>query len=409
MPGRARDGPARPVSPMARRLLLALLGLLAGWLTLELYFGWRGPGSGAGPGVGPGGGADPRSIFEPNDDQRQRWQRHLDRLTGGSPPRGQTVNRFSARYGWSNVPGSRGRHQGLEVSFDERGARGHGGTAPPLAADALRVTCYGDSFTFGTEVEDRATWPARLAVHGDGRYEVLNLGVGGWGTDQALLRFRDERDALAADVVLMGLLSENIGRNVNRLRVLYSPRTATPLVKPRFILADGELELVPQPYPTEVALYRAALDGSLGVDMAPHEHWRPAEDSWSNVVDALRGARQSRKGAWWKLWWDPEGDAYRVTRALLEAFHREGLEGGARFAGVLLFPSRQDIGDPERRLEALAADLRARDIPYLDLYPLIQARHDRGEAVYGEAHFTPAANDEVARAILDWLDDELGP
>ena len=93
--------------------------------------------------------------------------------------------------------------------------------------------------------------------------------------------------------------------------------------------------------------------------------------------------------------------------ALLEAFHAEALEAGARLAGVVVFPSITDLSDEGRKLTTLHAELDQRDIPYVDLYDLIRARHARGEDTYGQAHLTPGANGEVARAILEWLEQEL--
>jgi len=69
-------------------------------------------------------------------------------------------------------------------------------------------------------------------------------GVGGYGTDQAYLRFKlNTQDK--SKVVIMGFLTENIFRNVNQFRNLLYPDHRYAL-KPRFILdRDGNLELIP--------------------------------------------------------------------------------------------------------------------------------------------------------------------
>jgi len=208
----------------------------------------------------------------------------------------------------------------------------------------------------------------------------------------------------------MGMLSENIARNVNRLRPVYARGSGEPLVKPRFILKEGRLELQPQPYATEVELYQAAVDGSLGIDMAPHEWWAPREESgeWLNVLAALNSRKDTqRRRRWHQEWRRPEGEPFQVSLALLEAFHREALEGGARFAGVILYPTKGDINDPERRLVLLVEALEQREIPYLDLFGLVRARLDRGEPAYRKTHFNPATNGEVAAAVWGWLREEL--
>ena len=175
----------------------------------------------------------------------------------------------------------------------------------------------------------------------------------------------------------MGFMSENIQRNVNRLVSVRAPAELSPLVKPRFLLEAGELRLLPQPYASKIELYEAAVGGALGYDLAAHE-WlaeSPGGAGWSKVADALRAKRErAERGRWWLQWKDVQGEPFRVTVALLEAFHREALEAGVRLAGVVVFPSSTDLSDPDRKLTALHAALDQRDIPYVDLYELIRAR-----------------------------------
>ena len=95
-------------------------------------------------------------------------------------------------------------------------------------------------------MRDDYTYQAFLEAH-EPRVEALNFGVPAYGTDQALLRL--SREGLrGARVAVLSLLLENIGRNVNRWRPLWTPRTLTPLAKPRFVLEGGALRLVPQPF-----------------------------------------------------------------------------------------------------------------------------------------------------------------
>ena len=113
----------------------------------------------------------------------------------------------------------------------------------------LRIATIGDSFTFGTHQPDARIWPARLAEaigeQGGPQVEVLNFGVPGFGTDQALLRL--ERDVLSyrPDVVVWGIFETNPQR---------SRRHFSFYAKPRFDLRGAELHLahVPVPSPEEL-------------------------------------------------------------------------------------------------------------------------------------------------------------
>src|SRR5207244_10765097 len=105
------------------------------------------------------------------------------------------------------------------------------------------------SCTFGAGLADEQTMPARLeiALNGDGpaRWEVLNLGVEGYGTDQQWLYFADRGLRYEADVVVLSFFELNLERNIMSFR---------DYAKPYFPLVDGRVILrnVPVPTPPEV-------------------------------------------------------------------------------------------------------------------------------------------------------------
>jgi hypothetical protein len=102
------------------------------------------------------------------------------------------------------------------------------------------VTLYGDSFTYGVGVREEYAWGNTLAERL--RCRVGNFGVGGYGTDQALLRFMHNPND-PSSVAVLGIYADNIQRNVNRVR--YFLAGGDPLlIKPRFVLGDdGALKL----------------------------------------------------------------------------------------------------------------------------------------------------------------------
>lgn len=323
------------------------------------------------------------------------------------------LNDFHPVYGWTNRPGVQ-VHEGIEVHIGPGGARGEREYAVPKPAGVARVACYGDSFTFGAEVEDGEAWPARLEALEPG-WEVVNLGVTGWGTDQALLRFRDTAPELGPDVALMGLMLENIGRNVNRYRALWSVRGDEIACKPRFRLAGGELELVPVPYASRLEVLRAALDGTLRDTMRRGDHW-DGDDPWppfSSLARILAAPRANRRRDHIRLWRDPGGEPFRVTVALLDAFAREARALGAR-PGVVVFPADRDL----RRLRArggapdwapLLAWLDGRGIPYRDVSGALLA--DVGKrsprALFVTTHYNARGNELVAEDLRGFVAELL--
>ncbi|MCC5870158.1 MAG: SGNH/GDSL hydrolase family protein [Gammaproteobacteria bacterium] len=150
--------------------------------------------------------------------------------------------------------------------FDSRGSR----IIPnfPSIFAHVCVSTYGDSFTWGADVGPDGAYANALANLLGCRVE--NFGVGGYGTDQALLRYVNNQDD-HAPVVVLGHFSENIVRNVNQLRDFYASGRFG--FKPRFILNQAdELQLVPLP--------TLSVDEYLSVhrhtdSLLPYEYFAP--------------------------------------------------------------------------------------------------------------------------------------
>lgn len=126
--------------------------------------------------------------------------------------------------------------------FDTSGARPspvfpHSGSA--------HVSLYGDSFTYGTDVDHEHAWGnllARLIGH-----RVANYGVPGYGPDQAFLRFRNNVDD-GSKIVILGFIGADLIRLLNQDRRLIGNQGGGLLLKPRFILNENQqLTLIPIP------------------------------------------------------------------------------------------------------------------------------------------------------------------
>ena len=105
------------------------------------------------------------------------------------------------------------------------------------------IALYGDSFTYGDEVGHAETWGNVLSEMLNCR--IANYGVGGYGTDQALLRFISQEND-TSKLVILGIYPHNIMRNVNQLRFFMTGRSPLSL-KPRYILENNALRLVEIP------------------------------------------------------------------------------------------------------------------------------------------------------------------
>jgi lysophospholipase L1-like esterase len=328
----------------------------------------------------------------------------------GTRPRGPSTMRFDVDLGWTTRESGRSADESAHAN--SRGLRGLREYAPAPPAGARRLLCFGDSFTWGEDVADPDTYPARLERL-DPEIEALNFGVGGFGTDQALLRFRlDGREwARGADAVLIGILTENIGRNVNRYRPLWAPFTGLIAAKPRFVILGGELELVPQPYASEQELARDLRSGQVLERIAAHEYWldrpRVPTGRWLATVRLGAGwfAYRARHEA--RLWADTAAEPFRVTVAILESFVREAAQAGARRALVLVLPTEAHLSVLRKTSRAawstLLDELGRRNVPYLDLAPALAELAARCEvdpglgALWVGGHLSGLGNELVAR------------
>jgi hypothetical protein len=292
------------------------------------------------------------------------------------------------------------------IHINAQGLRATRGYDELVPRGVRRVIACGESFTFGEEVADGEAWAARLEALVPA-LEVLNYGVGGYGTDQALLRVSREAHA-PADVLLVGVMIENIGRNVNRYRPLWYP-SGQPAAKPRYVVGAHGLELVPQPFASQAEFVAAVGDGSILARMGEHEYWAasylPPWLAWSLLARAVAARRAYADRALEPLWSDTTGEPYRTTLGLLEALRGTAQGLAATRYLVLVFPTREEFaalfaGGP-RSWSTLTRDLDERGIESLDLSDaLLEAARTSGpDSLYGKSHFTPQANDVVARAI----------
>jgi hypothetical protein len=97
-----------------------------------------------------------------------------------------------------------------------------------------QILAVGDSFTEGWEVDDDETWPAYLEkVAGKA---VVNAGVGGYGTDQIVLRAEEMLPIVKPKVLIVGFLEFDIFR---------AGHTHFGSPKPWFTVEDGALRYHP--------------------------------------------------------------------------------------------------------------------------------------------------------------------
>lgn len=284
-----------------------------------------------------------------------------------------------------------------------------------------RIAAYGDSFTHGDQVANADTWSARVEALAP-EFELLNFGVGGYGVDQAYLRYQRTQREFPAELVLIGFMSENIKRHVNRYRPFYAIGTGMTLGKPRFVLRDGELELLPNPLPGAQDL-RALLAEPRAVlpRIGENDHffahryranaldWSPTYRLSQVIAHEMGASNPSRR------LFDAAGDyrtdseAFQISVALIRAFVARVQADGARPL-VLVFPNRGDVErfqtSGKRTYQALLEAFDAAGVDYVDLLPALTA--DPLDDVFN-MHYTPLGNSRVAEYLIPALRARLTP
>lgn len=164
-------------------------------------------------------------------------------------PSENPLARFDPELGWSYIPNQSATqefgadHRKVPMYFDDLGSRvgKPGDRANRLAPTALFV---GDSITFGHGVTYEESFVGRLAMRPDFPFQVVNLGVQAYGTDQSLLLLKRQFKQFNTKLVVLTFTANQIGRNEVYDRRIQFPDGLFLGTKPKFALKpDGSLYL----------------------------------------------------------------------------------------------------------------------------------------------------------------------
>ena len=343
---------------------------------------------------------------------------------------------FSPTLGWEPVPGSSGEDRApgslTRYSIDTEGAR-----SAPEGVPEPTVAVFGDSYAFCRQVDDDRTWAAVLGRRAG--IGVLNLGVGNYGVDQALLRYLERRRRLPEGVgtVLAVFVPETVCR-VQSVWKHWMEFGNTFGFKPRFVLGSEGLELHPSPVRSADDFVRIerAVERAAELDPFLHRRFRRIQFRtsylWSSLRAPLRHAvilttvltgrtadgelRQSAfDRAFAQVMRSNVREAHRAYRdadqtalltAILERFRDEVEADGRRFIACVV-PQLLDLARPQRAdrtYRAYFANLAAR-MEVVDVTDDLLAGersamyvHDR----YG-GHLSVGGNEVVAERLAKVL------
>lgn len=268
----------------------------------------------------------------------------------------------NAAIGHEHVPNGRARLMRADVRINSQGLRSPEASARPQAG-VRRVLVLGDSMTFGWGVEEQDTYARALErllnVSGNGRYEVINAGVGNYNTSQEVAWFVERGVAYEPHEVVLG-----------------------------FYINDAE------PTPRKV------------------DNWL-ASRSYLYVLAASMWDALQRKAGVEKSYVDYYGDLYRdenpgwrqCQKALQELVTVTGARGIK--LQLVLLPELHDVGDsyPFRFVhDRVKAVLARHGTPVLDLNGAFRGHEPKTLWVSpGDAHPNPTAHRIIAERVYEAL------
>jgi hypothetical protein len=288
------------------------------------------------------------------------------------------------------------------------------GLAPPPGK--VRIVTVGDSFTHGDEVRDFETWQHHMEALRDD-IEVLNLGVPGFGTDQALLRWRREGRRFRAQVVVLGIWPENMCRNLGVVRYYLVP-TEGYSSKPRMIVEEHGLQVINSPVLDHGDLTATLTHPEVQALLA-HDFWYRESETQPQLYENSRVFRIAgsllslleRKRTRARIYSGAEPAGIEITVAIAEQFARDVRAAGSTPL-LLVIPMRDLLGlQGGSEPLPLVRALRERGLDVLDMGPAFAreglARGHEGLFTPG-GHLSPEGNQVLAQnletELRPWID-----
>ncbi len=284
--------------------------------------------------------------------------------------------------------------------------------APQPAPGTIRILAFGDSFTHCDDVTNDQTWETWLE-EGEPGLEVVNLGVPAYGTDQAFLRWRQKGPGVSGQIVILGILPENMCRNLGIIRYFLDP-TGDLISKPRFVLSGDRLDLINCPVMSSAQLTEA-LSQPESTPILSQEFWYRPQDVInepyysSRIVRTLASVyeiyrRHEHRN---RLYSGEDPSGIALTVAIADRFSRE-VEAVGSIPLILVIPMRVVLDMfPEEGSFPLVAGLRRHNLNVVEVGPAM-VKEGLKDLIPYRGHLSGAGNKmlaaELRNRLRPWLD-----
>jgi lysophospholipase L1-like esterase len=285
-------------------------------------------------------------------------------------------------------------------------------------AGVTRIVVLGGSFVDGYSVPTEERLTEVMEANLGPKFEVINLGVVGYGTDQALLLLEQEGLKYQPDLIVLAFSYNDVWRNGSR----YFANTNHRVQKPLFV-ADGSGNLtltnVPVPLPMSNApeqlkvysLVRTVVKGNpLLHGMAMKAGMAETTGFvWGEEFPVYRRMENTTFAQSWAL-----------TQDLLRRLKQDAQQRGIRFV-VFYIPPRIELSaeewngahlppdhDPEKVASRLSAICQAEEIAYIDPSSRYKEAAKLGPLFYSrDTHWNPAGHRLAGNILAEYVRSNL--
>jgi|TARA_Y100000031_G_C8234341_1_gene392497 hypothetical protein len=321
-----------------------------------------------------------------------------------------------------------GRNPVITITHNSRGYR----MDHEVDESKSKVVMTGDSLTYGFWVDDKKIVSSRLNEKLGNEWEVINLGAGGYGTDQAFLRFIRDGLQHKPKVVVHTLFNNDFSNIVSTYQ--YN------VYKPRFTFTEeGILQLTNVPVPISQDMELSYPKEKEHI----HKGFKRFMRSWShfyilykNKVAQIKGAireklnppekqdytKAYKDGVFWAIereYSDVMNYAFNLNALILREYDKLAKEKNITFVFVVMgdrisvdpemqrvtedkyFNVDEDFFDYERSYNLLEQFAKENNILIINLLPLFKEEFSKGNDMYldGDNHLNDYGHELFAREI----------
>jgi hypothetical protein len=308
--------------------------------------------------------------------------------------------------GWTVGPNRRSAN-GLYYSSSEGIRAPHEGVSFAKAAGKMRIALVGDSFTFGEDVTYEESWGYLLGKALGPEFEVLNFGVGGYGVDQAYLRYEKDVRGWMPNVVILGLISDDVERTMRLYHALSSGWLEFPFSKPRFVLRGGDLETLNVPPLTPHDLFSRKSISELPF-LEYDRGYKPSQWQIGVVQHSYLARALMTLFPPWEFRASNVSDSalVSVNASILKAFVRSAVSERT-IPLVVYFPEKAEFIGTNSTAQLGKTVLREAGMAYTDLTPcLMPLKPDERFASIG-SHYSPQSNAKIAQCLIGVVNEAL--